>query len=74
MRARKVAAEAISAGSDELDRTELIAELEAQMYQAAENLDFEKAARFRDRVAELKTQQACDEAAAAGRTKSRAPK
>jgi excinuclease ABC subunit B len=52
--ARKVAAEAIAASEDDLDRTELVAMLEAEMLQAAEALEFERAARIRDRLRELK--------------------
>ena len=40
-------------GNDEQDTEELIAELTAKMYTAAENLDFEEAARLRDRIKEL---------------------
>ena len=54
LRAREVAREAIHADVDEFDRTERIAELEKEMFVAAEALEFEKAARLRDRVAELK--------------------
>jgi len=54
--ARQVAREAIHAAEDEYDRTELIAELEREMMEAAEALEFERAARLRDRVAELKEQ------------------
>ncbi len=53
-RARKVAREAIHASEDEFDRTELITELEREMFKAAEDMEFEKAARLRDRIAELK--------------------
>jgi excinuclease ABC subunit B len=73
LRARKVAAKAIAATEEELDRTELIASLEAQMLQAAQDLEFELAARLRDRVAELKTEQAVEEASRSGRTQSRPP-
>jgi excinuclease ABC subunit B len=52
--AYKVAAEAIRAGEDELDRSELIAVLEREMLEAAEALEFEQAARLRDRIRELK--------------------
>jgi len=52
--AHKVAADAIQASEDELDRTELIAMLEAEMLESAEALEFEKAARLRDRIKELK--------------------
>jgi len=54
LRARDVARQAIRAGEDEFDRTELVSELEAEMLAAAEALEFEKAARLRDRIAELK--------------------
>jgi len=54
LRARNVAREAIHADEDEYDRTELVARLEAEMMEAAENLEFETAARLRDRIAELK--------------------
>lgn len=52
--AYKVAAEAVHASEDELDRTELIALLEKEMVEAAEALEFERAARLRDRIKELK--------------------
>ncbi len=52
--ARRTARQAIGAGEDEYDRNELIAELEADMLTAAENLEFEKAAAIRDQIAELK--------------------
>ena len=54
LRAREVAREAIHASEEEFDRAELIAQLEAEMFEAADNLEFEKAARLRDRIAELK--------------------
>jgi excinuclease ABC subunit B len=53
-KARKVAAEAIRASENEMDRTELVAALEAEMLEAAEALDFERAAKLRDRIKELK--------------------
>ncbi len=52
--AYKVAAEAVQASEDQLDKTELITMLEKEMLQAAEALEFEKAARLRDRIKELK--------------------
>ncbi|MBS3734132.1 MAG: excinuclease ABC subunit UvrB [Phycisphaerae bacterium] len=54
LRARKVAREAIGAGEQEFDRAERIAELEKRMYEAAEQLEFEQAARLRDQVEQLK--------------------
>jgi len=38
----------------EFDRDELIARLEEEMLDAAQRLEFEKAARLRDQIAELK--------------------
>jgi excinuclease ABC subunit B len=57
LRARKVAMDAINASEKEYDRTELIAKLEAQMLEAAEALEFEQAARLRDRIKELKLEE-----------------
>jgi excinuclease ABC subunit B len=51
--ARRVAAQAIRESEEQLDRTELMARLEDEMLQAAEELDFERAARLRDRIKEL---------------------
>jgi excinuclease ABC subunit B len=65
--ARKTAREAIHASEAEYDREELIAKLEEEMFQAAEDLEFETAARLRDRVARLK-RQAEDEAKDGDRT------
>ncbi len=62
LRARKVAREAINASEDEFDLAELITQLEAEMLEAARKMEFEKAARLRDRIAELKE----DEAVAVG--------
>ncbi|MEK7756844.1 MAG: UvrB/UvrC motif-containing protein, partial [Planctomycetota bacterium] len=52
--AYKVAAEAVDLSEQELDRTELIALLEREMLEAAEALEFERAARLRDRIKDLK--------------------
>ena len=54
VRANKVVAEAIHASEAQLDRGELIARLEEEMLEAAEALEFEKAAKLRDRIKELK--------------------
>lgn len=54
LRARETARKAIEADEPEFDRNELIAELEKQMLEAAERLEFEKAAALRDRVEEIK--------------------
>jgi excinuclease ABC subunit B len=54
LKARKRAQEAVSLNESEFDRTELIAELEKEMFAAAEALEFEKAAHLRDQIQELK--------------------
>jgi excinuclease ABC subunit B len=54
VKAHKVAAEAIHASEQQLDKSELVAMLEREMLEAAESLEFERAARLRDRVQELK--------------------
>ena len=51
--ARKTAREALHANEDEYDRTELLAKLEEEMLDAAEQLDFERAAKLRDRIQEV---------------------
>ena len=54
VKARKTAADALGSGLPGLDQTELIQMLEQEMIEAAQNLEFEKAARLRDKVNELK--------------------
>ena len=54
VKAHRVAAEAVNQSEEQLDRTELIAMLEKEMLESAEALEFEKAARLRDRIAEIK--------------------
>jgi excinuclease ABC subunit B len=54
MKARRAAREAVHASEDQFDRTELIKLLEDEMLQAAQNLEFERAAQLRDKVKELK--------------------
>ncbi len=46
--------EAVHAEEGDYDRDELVAQLEAEMLQAAEELDFERAAALRDHIRELK--------------------
>ncbi|HNX25973.1 MAG TPA: excinuclease ABC subunit UvrB [Phycisphaerae bacterium] len=55
IKARQIARDAIGINEEQFERTELLAELEREMLAAAESLEFEKAARLRDRIAELKT-------------------
>ena len=52
--ARRTAREAVHASEREYDQDELIAELEAEMLTAAEELEFERAAQLRDRIMRLK--------------------
>jgi len=52
--AYKIAAQAVQKSEQELDRTEVIKALEAEMLAAAEALEFEKAAKLRDRITALK--------------------
>ncbi len=52
-RARKIAQEAVALSERDFDRVELAAELHRQMTAAAETLDFETAARLRDRLREM---------------------
>ena len=55
LRARKTAQAAIGAEDEQtFDREQMIADMESQMLEAAQSLDFEKAAQLRDRVNELK--------------------
>ena len=56
LRARKTAKAALSGDEKEYDRAELIAELESAMLEAAQGLEFEKAASIRDKLAEVKAQ------------------
>jgi len=52
--ARRMAQEALTHDDQEYDRNELIRLLEQEMLTAAEALEFEKAAKLRDQIAELK--------------------
>ena len=64
VRARQTARQAMGAASEEaFDKTELIAELEREMLTAAEAMEFEKAARLRDRISELKEDATIDPSA-----------
>ncbi len=53
--ATRVAREAVRLSEQEYDRDELIAMLEKEMLEAAESLEFERAAKLRDRLKELKS-------------------
>ncbi len=54
LQARKTAQAAFDPNEKEYDRAELLAELEKSMLDAAQNLEFEKAAALRDQVKEIK--------------------
>ncbi len=54
MSARKVAREAIQQSEGDYDREEMLGMLEKEMLEAAEALEFERAAQLRDRIAKLK--------------------
>src|SRR5687768_16356819 len=54
VKARKTVQEMIHATDDQLDQTEIIKLLEEEMLQAAQNLEFERAAQLRDKINEMK--------------------
>jgi excinuclease ABC subunit B len=54
VRARKASQQAIRAGEAEFDQTELIKLLEEEMFEAARNLEFERATQLRDKISEIK--------------------
>ncbi|MDI9434221.1 MAG: excinuclease ABC subunit UvrB [Planctomycetota bacterium] len=54
IKARRVAQEAIRLGDSEYDKVELAGQIEREMLEAAEALDFERAAELRDQLRELK--------------------
>jgi excinuclease ABC subunit B len=54
VKARKTAQEALAFTEQEYDKAELMAQIEKEMFEAAEALDFERAAQLRDQLKELK--------------------
>jgi excinuclease ABC subunit B len=54
LKARKVAQEAVHMSESEYDAAELAVQIEKEMLEAAQALDFERAAQLRDQLAELK--------------------
>ena len=54
IKARRTVQETLGASVSELDQTELIKMFEQEMLEAAQNLEFERAAQLRDKVNELK--------------------
>jgi len=54
IKARKIAQEAIQLGDSEYDQVEMAGQIEHEMFEAAEALDFERAAALRDQLRQLK--------------------
>jgi len=54
LKARQVARQAVSLSDDEYDAAEIAAQIEKEMLEAAQRLDFERAAYLRDQLKELK--------------------
>jgi len=54
LKARQAAQQAVNLGDDEYDAAEIAVQIEKEMLEAAEKLDFEKAAFLRDQLKELK--------------------
>ena len=54
IKARKTVQEAVKANEQQMDQTELVKLLEEEMLQAAQNLEFERAAQLRDKINELR--------------------
>jgi len=54
IKAQRVAREAVRLGDAEYDKVEMAAQIEREMFEAAESLDFERAASLRDQLRELK--------------------
>ncbi|MHC4757755.1 MAG: excinuclease ABC subunit UvrB [Planctomycetota bacterium] len=54
IKARKTARQAVQFSDEEFEKVELAAQIEREMFEAAENLDFERAAFLRDQLKELK--------------------
>ncbi|HTV48257.1 MAG TPA: excinuclease ABC subunit UvrB [Phycisphaerae bacterium] len=55
LRARRTAREMVASEDNQFDKLELVRLLEEEMLEAANNLEFEKAAQIRDRLKELQT-------------------
>jgi excinuclease ABC subunit B len=54
IKARQTAREAVRFGAGEYEKVELAAQIETEMLEAAQSLDFERAAFLRDQLRELK--------------------
>ena len=71
LQARRIAQQALTHDEVEYDRQELIGILEKEMLEAAEGLEFEKAAELRDQIAELKAAPEVKDASGDGNDKVR---
>ena len=60
LKARRTAREMVHSSENEYEQQELFRMLEEEMLEAANNLDFEKAAAIRDRLKEIQQQQGAD--------------
>ncbi len=58
LKARRTAREMLAMNENQFDATEAVKELEEQMLEAANNLEFERAAELRDKIKEIKDKQA----------------
>jgi excinuclease ABC subunit B len=74
VKARKTAQEAIHANDQQFDQTEIIRLLEEEMLQAAQNLEFERAAQLRDKISEIKGTPMIDSPNAYGEVSDPKPK
>jgi len=54
IKAQRIAREAVRLDDSEYDKVEMAAQVEREMFEAAEALDFERAATLRDQLRELK--------------------
>ncbi|MBN2588267.1 MAG: UvrB/UvrC motif-containing protein, partial [Sedimentisphaerales bacterium] len=54
LKAKQTAQKAVKFGADEYEKVELTSQIEKEMLEAAQNLDFERAAFLRDQLKELK--------------------
>jgi excinuclease ABC subunit B len=73
LRARKTAREAVRESEPEFEVSELLNQLEEEMLQAAQSLEFEKAATLRDQINTLKKQYGVNAPPSGAATEAQAP-
>ena len=73
LRGRQRARQAIGQDEEQFDRTQMLEQLEVQMLEAAKELQFERAAKLRDRIRELNDAPRIGKGTADGRTKPGTP-